>query len=203
MRLAGRISNWNDNKGFGFVIPHGGGEKAFVHIKSFQVGSRRPVDGDLISYMTVKDGRGRVNAMEVRFAGQKIEERKTPKRIPRAAIGIGFLVATVAVTALGFVPAVVPIVYFLMSCFSYIAYTLDKASAGKNYRRTPEDTLHVLDFLSGWPGALVAQQQVRHKTVKASFQKVFWLTVVANLVLVAVLIRIGWAAKATTLILGG
>ena len=29
MRHAGRISNWNDQKGFGFVTPHDGGARAF------------------------------------------------------------------------------------------------------------------------------------------------------------------------------
>src|SRR3546814_10167329 len=86
MRLAGRISDWNDDKGYGFVTPNGGGDRAFVHIKAFQSGSRRPVDGDLISYAVTRDGRGRSNAAEVRFAGQRIAQRKptrAPTRIPR------------------------------------------------------------------------------------------------------------------------
>src|SRR3546814_19155049 len=33
MRLAGRISDWNDEKRYGFVTPNGGGDRAFVHIK--------------------------------------------------------------------------------------------------------------------------------------------------------------------------
>src|SRR3546814_17649087 len=75
MRLAGRISAWNDDKGYGFATPSGGGDRAFVHIKAFQPGSRRPVDGDLISYEVTCDARGRSNAAEVRFAGQRIEHR--------------------------------------------------------------------------------------------------------------------------------
>jgi cold shock CspA family protein len=62
MRLVGRISGWNEDKGYGFVVPHDGGGRAFVHIKAFQFGSRRPVDGDLISYSTNRDDRGRINA---------------------------------------------------------------------------------------------------------------------------------------------
>src|SRR3546814_6129960 len=81
MRLAGRISDWNDDKGYGFVTPNGGGGRAFVHIKAFQPGSRRPVDGDLVSYAVTRDGRGRSNASEVRFAGQRITQRK-PARQP-------------------------------------------------------------------------------------------------------------------------
>ena len=38
-----------------------------------------------------------------------------------------------------------------------------------------------MDLLGGWPGALLAQQQFHHKTIKQSFQQAFWITVVANL----------------------
>lgn len=34
MKLQGQVVNWNDDKGFGFVEPNGGGDRAFVH-KSF------------------------------------------------------------------------------------------------------------------------------------------------------------------------
>ena len=35
-------------------------------------------------------------------------------------------------------------------------------------------------LLGGWPGALIAQQTLRHKSRKASFRAVFWLTVLVN-----------------------
>ncbi|MCB1577615.1 MAG: cold shock domain-containing protein, partial [Xanthomonadales bacterium] len=50
MRFVGRIAEWNDEKGYGFVEPNGGGERAFVHVKAFERRNRRPADGDLISY---------------------------------------------------------------------------------------------------------------------------------------------------------
>jgi len=34
--------------------------------------------------------------------------------------------------------------------------------------------------MGGWPGALVAQQKLRHKTKKQPFRTVFWATVVMN-----------------------
>src|SRR3546814_3234261 len=83
MRLAGRISDWNDDKGYGFVTPNGGGDRAFVHIKAFQSGSRRPVDGDLISYAVTRDGRGRSHAAEVR-SEEHTSELQSLMRIPYA-----------------------------------------------------------------------------------------------------------------------
>jgi cold shock CspA family protein len=52
MRQAGRINNWNDDKGFGFVTPHYGGARAFVHVKAFQVSARRPQGGGLFLTMS-------------------------------------------------------------------------------------------------------------------------------------------------------
>ena len=53
-------------------------------------------------------------------------------------------------------------------------------------QRTSESTLHSVDLLGGWPGALIAQQQFRHKTVKTSFQQIFWVTVLVNIAVAAV-----------------
>ena len=203
MRLVGRISDWNEDKGYGFVTPHDGGDRAFVHIKAFQFGSRRPVNGDLISYTASKDARGRTNATDVRHAGQKIEKRKPTKPLPRLALGTAFLLAVALGAFLGAIPAMVAISYMLLSCLSYIMYSLDKAAAGKDMRRTPESTLHLVDILGGWPGALVAQQQFRHKTVKASFQKAFWFDVLVNVVAVAWLVYSGIAQSLTATLFGG
>ena len=38
----------------------------------------------------------------------------------------------------------------------------------------------VLAFMGGWPGALLAQQFLRHKSTKAEFRSVFWVAVLAN-----------------------
>lgn len=191
VRLAGRITDWNDDKGFGFVAPHGGGTRAFVHISEFQRGSRRPVDGDMISYLPSMDARGRTNARQVRHAGQRIEAPRTPSRIPRAALGVAFLVGGSVATASGIVPALLIVEYFVMSALSYLMYRFDKIAARSEEQRTPEANLHFADLLGGWPGALVAQQQFRHKTIKQSFQIVFWATVVMNLATAVWLMRSG------------
>ncbi|SFP84567.1 Uncharacterized membrane protein YsdA, DUF1294 family [Geopseudomonas sagittaria] len=53
-------------------------------------------------------------------------------------------------------------------------YWHDKRSARQGQWRTPENTLHAVELLGGWPGALLAQQVLRHKTRKVSYQLVFW-----------------------------
>ncbi len=205
MRHAGRISGWNDGKGYGFVTPHDGGARAFLHIKAFQRATRRPLDDDLVSYATRADARGRLNAIEVRFAGQRIAapaaaRRRAAVRIPRVEIAVVFLLLAVALTLIDALPALVTLVYLVMSAVSYIAYVLDKDAAGKRRRqRTPEATLHMIDALGGWPGGLMAQQQSRHKTAKASFQTGFWLCVLVNLMAVGVLWYAGIAGRLSAL----
>ena len=69
-----------------------------------------------------------------------------------------------------------------MSLLTFIIYAIDKAAARAQRRRTPESTLHLLALACGWPGALLAQQWLRHKSVKQPFRSVFWATVVLNVV---------------------
>lgn len=181
VRLAGRISDWNDDKGFGFVMPNGGGDRAFVHVNAFQRGSRRPATGDLISYETGTDAKGRLQARRIRHAGQQVARPRDTSRVPRTALGWGALAAILVLTWLALLPVAAMVAYFGASLVSYFMYWNDKASAERERQRTPENTLHLVDLLGGWPGALLAQQQFRHKTIKQPFQAIFWVTVVANL----------------------
>jgi uncharacterized membrane protein YsdA (DUF1294 family) len=64
---------------------------------------------------------------------------------------------------------------------TYLAYIKDKSAAEKGAWRVPEKTLHLLSLCFGWPGAMVAQERLRHKTKKVSFRIIFWLTVFANI----------------------
>jgi uncharacterized membrane protein YsdA (DUF1294 family)/cold shock CspA family protein len=195
MRLAGRITDWNDEKGFGFVVPNGGGDRAFVHVNEFQRGSKRPVSGDLISYVAATDQRGRLNAKQIRHAGQKIAVPRTPSRVPRAALGVSALALGAALVFLRVIPLLLLAAITGLSLLAYVMYWVDKSAAQRGGQRTPESTLHLISLAGGWPGALVAQQQFRHKTIKQPFQSVFWVTVVLNAAAVAWLVKSGIAAE--------
>lgn len=71
--------------------------------------------------------------------------------------------------------------YLGLSLASCIVYSIDKMSAEAGTRRIREDTLHLLALLGGWPGAFLAQQTIRHKFSKASFQAAFLMTVLVNM----------------------
>jgi uncharacterized membrane protein YsdA (DUF1294 family) len=66
----------------------------------------------------------------------------------------------------------------LISGVTYLFYGHDKRRAEAGGWRTPEATLHLLEFLGGWPAAFLAQRAFRHKIAKVSYQLAFW-TIVA------------------------
>ena len=66
-------------------------------------------------------------------------------------------------------------------------YYGDKTAAQRGESRISEPTLHALELAGGWPGALLAQRLLRHKTVKASYRSTFWTMVTLHIALVAVL----------------
>jgi len=62
-----------------------------------------------------------------------------------------------------------------MSLAAFAAFAADKAAAARGGRRVPERTLHALELLGGWPGALLAAALLRHKTRKPSYLLVLGL----------------------------
>lgn len=68
----------------------------------------------------------------------------------------------------------------VVSLITWIAYAVDKRAAQAGRWRIAESTLHWLELLGGWPGAIAAQQWMRHKTQKAGFRAVFWLMVLLH-----------------------
>jgi len=128
------------------------------------------------------------------MAGQKTERTARRRRASRRGSGaasylviVAFLVGAALVHLSWPIPVWVLGVYVLASVVCAIVYAVDKSRARSGGRRIPEQTLHMLEFLGGWPGAIVAQQMLRHKTQKASFRVAFWAMVVTNVVVFVLL----------------
>jgi uncharacterized membrane protein YsdA (DUF1294 family) len=71
------------------------------------------------------------------------------------------------------------------SALCFLVYGWDKMAAGRAEARVPENLLHLFALAGGWPGGLIAQRVFRHKTIKQSFRRMFWVTALANLSAVA------------------
>lgn len=67
--MKGKITQWKDDKGFGFIIPDDGSEKVFFHISTVKSGTRRPQVGDIVIYETIRDSQNRLKARDVTIEG--------------------------------------------------------------------------------------------------------------------------------------
>lgn len=181
MRYQGRITNWKDDKGFGFITANGGGKQVFVHIKSFLNRQRRPVGNEIVTYELKSDAKGRAQAECVAFVGEQMPLAGPSWRanvsFSLASLFLAFVAGSVFV---GKLPFAVLGLYLGSSTVAFVVYALDKSAARNDRWRTQESTLHFVSLIGGWPGALAAQRLLRHKSKKASFQVVFWATVGLN-----------------------
>ncbi len=181
MRNKGKIASWNDDKGFGFITPADGGERIFVHIKAFANRDRRPQANDVVTYDASKDKQGRNRAVNATLAGDKRTKKTGSNSGPPALLLTTLFFAAIGTSVvMTGLPLIVPAAYVLMSMVTFIAYAIDKSSAQAGRWRISERTLHILALAGGWPGAMLAQQTLRHKSSKTYFRVFYWATVVIN-----------------------
>jgi len=105
MRLQGKITRWNDQRGFGFITQNGDDKAVFVHISAFDDHQRRPQPGDIVSDELNTDPQHRQRADNVRFVSPASSRShlRRPDRPPRRLRGtvlgillIGLLVYTLS-----------------------------------------------------------------------------------------------------------
>jgi len=96
------------------------------------------------------------------------------------AVAVLFMAALGAAVLADRLPRFVFLIYAGASVVAFAAYAWDKSAARNNERRTPEANLHLIGLAGGWPGALLAQQLLRHKSSKIEFLRVCWATVLIN-----------------------
>ena len=192
MRFEGTLTSWNDERGFGRIESNHGGEALFVHVSAWPRGSGRPRAGQAVTFEVEIGPKGK-RAKNIQLVPLPRQPRQS-ERAARAQWGTAtlfaipaFLVVYVVVAAVWKLPLWVAGLYAGASAATFIAYAADKSAAGRGAWRTPESTLHILALAGGWPGALLAQQFLRHKSTKQPFRQVFWGTVLINVVALVVL----------------
>ena len=192
MPIEGHLTRWDDDRGFGFITPCNGGPEIFVHIKAFPNGSRRPAIGEPLRFEIEADNQGRKRAV-------RLERPKAARAVrhERAAEGVATHIPLWPIAILlgllgGFayfwhLPKYWYALYGGASLISFALYAWDKSAAVHGARRTPEATLHFWALIGGWPGALLAQRLIRHKSTKPEFRAVFWATTGINVAALLVL----------------
>ena len=66
---TGTVKFFNENKGYGFIAPDGGGNDAFVHISAVERSGMRSLRQDQrVSYDLQQDNRGKMSAVNLKAA---------------------------------------------------------------------------------------------------------------------------------------
>ena len=182
MRAKGEIASWNQGKGFGFITPDDGGKRIFAHITAFSHRQKKPQVNQPVTYNISTDKQGRPCAIKVSRAGEKSTQSNVIEKRSKSIIAATlFLIILGILTLIAKITFLVLPLYLLASMLTFVVYAKDKSAAKKGSWRTPESTLHFLALACGWPGALIAQEKLRHKSKKQAFRLVFWLTVITNI----------------------
>ncbi len=199
---TGKIQSYNDTKGFGFIETDDN-NSLFFHISEYRP-PRKPLINERVVFQLGTDNQGRTQAKQVQseiFVQQKQAEylQRQQRREQRQAeqeifqqgqrfkliIACLFYLLLVGLAIWQSILWFVVLWYVLIGSVTFISYAKDKNSAEKGKWRTPENTLHLLAILGGWVGAMLAQTYLRHKSQKAEFRMIYYVTVVINLILLA------------------
>lgn len=186
MRFAGHVKSWDAERGFGFIEPSGGGQEIFLHISAVPTQLRPPKIGQHFTFEVESNREGKKRATNIGVASAPRRGRQKQPNYPASwslasALAIpGFIAIYIAVSLTHGVSIWFAAAYVGFSVVCLLAYAFDKSAAIAGRWRSSESSLLLLGLVGGWPGGLVAQQLLRHKSSKASFRGAFWATVVTN-----------------------
>ena len=83
MRTHGTLTKWNDERGFGFIAPAGGGDEIFVHVSAFPRDGIWPHLNELVSFETEAGPSGKVQAVRIMRPGSQRPAQRPDRRRPR------------------------------------------------------------------------------------------------------------------------
>ncbi|NOT20276.1 MAG: cold shock domain-containing protein [Sideroxydans sp.] len=70
MKIEGKLTKWNDDRGFGFILPTNGGQEIFAHISAFPASGERPKLGEFVSFNIEIDQSGKKRAMAISYSSR-------------------------------------------------------------------------------------------------------------------------------------
>jgi uncharacterized membrane protein YsdA (DUF1294 family)/cold shock CspA family protein len=178
--MEGIVVKFDEKRGFGFIRSKALSEDVFVHIR--ELPDRQPLSvGQQVQFETQKTDKG-FSAVEVIPGNKRIS--------PFWLYGIAAIVVTIASMTLLYSSGLHIVVCYIVSInlSTFLFYGYDKTIAGSSLLRVPEWVLHGLSMGGGSPAGLIAQKAFRHKTIKGSFQFVYWAIVVIQAIILVLLL---------------
>ena len=79
-RRSGTLVRWNDERGFGFLAPDGGGPPVFLHVSALAADRPRPHLNERVSFDTVVDRQGKLSASQVRRPHEPARASARPRQ---------------------------------------------------------------------------------------------------------------------------
>ena len=110
--MRGKITQWKDDKGFGFIVSEDNEEKIFFHISSVKTKGRRPKVNDVVLYESIRDSQGRLKAKAVVIEGvvsspktysEKRIHTQPPRKDALDYVAIVLLIGSLAGAAYSFI----------------------------------------------------------------------------------------------------
>ena len=173
--MQGYIIHFSLEKGYGFIVSEEHEENIFVHISKVTNASKLSI-GQKVKFDIEKTSRG-LSALNVTAGSKQHSPYLIFGLISALAFFIMFLYASKYIALL--------FAYLLaINLTTFGLYGYDKFISSSDKLRVPEWNLQALAFLGGSPAGLLAQKFFRHKTIKGSFQIIYWVIVVVQVGLV-------------------
>ena len=190
-RTTGRLINWSDERGFGFLAPDGGGPDVFVHANAFAKEGRHIEIGHAYEFTLEygKDGKPKAKNVTAVKAAAAIAPPKVShslrsqivQRGPKFLVIPAFLFIAAAIASVQPVSTNWLVIYGVASVACFAGYGLDKRAANQKQWRVSETILLLIGLVGGWPGGIIGQEVFRHKTQKRAFRTLFWMSVAINM----------------------
>ena len=187
----GQLIKWKDERGFGFIQSENQSQEVFLHISELKDLTRRPQVGDTIYYHLIVK-KGKIRAGNAFILGARSKPSSSSKSLSKKvnkypfpyweALVLSILPLAGSLHFAWITGNPIPIIlYTVMSLVTFFLYAEDKSRAKRGQWRISERTLHLCEFAGGWLGGFVAQRKLRHKSIKSSYQIVFWTIVVIHI----------------------
>jgi len=182
MREKGKVTQWRNDRGFGFIQANNEKGEIFFHENFLLNQSKRPIVGDEVAFEIVTTPEGKKRAERIVLKGEYDPiQRDKILDVVYIFLSLLFLVTIGFLVLIKKIDPIFLIFYCFFSVLTFFVYWWDKVKSKIKEWRTPENTLHFLAFIGGWPGALIAQRVLHHKSRKKSFLICFYATLVLNM----------------------